>query len=62
MRLAGLVLTAALIVLAVALAIVAGPALTGRHPVPAVPHVSVPAAPRPSSVLFTGPLPSYQPG
>jgi hypothetical protein len=48
-------------VLAVALAIVAGPALTGRHPAPAVPHVSVPVAPRPSAVLFTGPLPSYQP-
>lgn len=60
MRLAGHVLTAALITLAAAIAIVLGPALTGRHPAPAVHAVSSTApAPAPSPVPFTGSLPVF---
>ena len=60
MRLAGIVLTAAVTVLALALALVLGPALTGRHPAPATPPASsIPAAPAPSPVPFTGSLPVY---
>lgn len=60
MRLAGIVLTAAVCVLAIALIIVIAPAIAGRHPAPAIPPASsVPAAPQPSPVPFTGSLPVY---
>lgn len=59
MKLAGIAL-AAVAVLLIALAIVLGPALTGRHPAPPAPAVSsIPAAPAPSPVPFGGTLPAY---
>ena len=57
MRLAGIVLAA---VVSPSPALVLGPALTGRHPAPATPPASsIPAAPAPSPVPFTGSLPVY---